>query len=296
MSAIPHEQAAPGGLKGLVESERFQRFILGLIILNAITLGVDTLPGAQAAMGGFLEMVDHVVVTVFAIELALRLVAYRASFFKSGWNWFDLLVVCASLVPAAGAFSVLRLVRVIRLARLISMIPAMRVVVESLLHALPGIASVGMLLGLIMYVSAVLCVKLFGQVVPELFGHMGVALFSLLAVMTMDGWPEVAKPVMKFYPWAWVFFIGYLVMTTFTVMNLFVGVVVSGMEDRIAAQKEVRQRELEEELARQEAEKGELDSVLPLPSDPALLAEVKSLRAEMAELRSALRARNQAGL
>lgn len=295
MSAIPQEAAPRGGLVNLVESERFQRFILGLILLNAITLGIDTLPGVQASFGGVLDFIDQVVVAVFALEVVVRIVAYRSSFFKSGWNWFDLLVVAASLVPAAGAFSVLRLVRVIRLARLVSMIPAMRVVVESLLKALPGIGSVGLLLGLIMYVSAVLGVKLFGHVTPELFGHLGTALFSLLSVMTMDGWPEVAKPVMKHYPWSWTFFIGYLILTTFTVMNLFVGVVVSGMEDRIAAEKEARAKALEEELARQEADKNALESVPSLPSDPALLAEVRSLRAEIADLHAALRQQSKAG-
>lgn len=150
-----------------VESARVQRFIAGLILFNAIILGLETVPAVMAQAGSLLMALDTAILAVFVVELAVKLASQRAAFFRSGWNWFDLIVVGIALVPSAGPLSVLRSLRVLRVLRLLSVVPSMRNVIEALLKALPGLGSVGALIFLIFYVGAVLTTKLFGATFPD---------------------------------------------------------------------------------------------------------------------------------
>jgi len=153
----------------------------------------------------------------------------------------------------------------------------LRRVVAGLLAALPGMGSIVFLIGLIYYVFAIMATKLFGDDNPNLFGTLGDSLFTLFTVMTLEGWTnDVAKPVMQNHPYAWVFFVVYIVITTFMVLNLFIGVVVNAMQEE--ASKEIAgEREVEREIIQEEA--------------APILAEVKSLRTEVAELRDELAGR-----
>ena len=217
----------------LIESAWFERSITALILLNAVTLGIETSPVVTARLGDLLNGFDRLVLAVFLVELLLRCFAHRGQFFRDPWRVFDLLVVGIAMVPAGSAFTVLRSLRVLRVLRLVSLVPSMRGVVGALLKALPGMASIIGLMGLVLYVSAVMATKLFGAISPELFGNLGASLFTLFQVMTVEGWPDIARGVMAQSPHAWVFFVVYLLIATFMVLNLFIAVVVNAMQSQV---------------------------------------------------------------
>jgi voltage-gated sodium channel len=242
---------APTGWRGrlaeFVEAPRIQQFIIALIIINAITLGLETFPQITNRLGAALNALDAAMLTIFVIELALKLVGHGLRFFRSGWNLFDLVVVGIALLPATGGLSVLRALRVLRVLRLISAIPKMRFVVESLARSLPGLGSIGLLLGVFFYVFSVMATKLFGHEFPQWFGTLYGSMFSLFQIMTLEGWAEIAREIMATYPAAWLFFLTFILLATFTVLNLFIAVIVNAMQepstpvahDRVATAKDV---------------------------------------------------------
>ncbi len=216
----------------LVESARVRNFILAVIVLNAIVLGFETSETAMAAAGPLLVALDTACLAVFVVEIGAKLWAFRWRFFSSGWNVFDFLVVGVALVPATGAFSVLRAMRVLRVLRAISIVPSLRRVVEGLVNALPGMASVFALMSLIFYIAAVMATKLFGTAFDDWFGNIGRSAYSLFQIMTLESWSMgIVRPVMEVYPWAWAFFVPFILVTTFAVVNLVVGLVVNSMQE-----------------------------------------------------------------
>jgi voltage-gated sodium channel len=238
--------------RSLVEGSRFDQAIIVLICANAISLGLETSPTIVAQIGGLLQAFDNAVLGVFVIELLLRVFVYRSRFLHDPWRVFDLIVVLIALMPSSGAFSVLRALRVLRVLRLVSLVPSMRGVVSALLKALPGMASIIGLMTLVLYVSAVMATKLFGAISPEFFGSLGASLFTLFQVMTVEGWPDIARGVMARSPYAWIFFVAYLLIATFMVLNLFIAVVVNAMQSRITEdlkdEGEVRTRAILDEV------------------------------------------------
>jgi voltage-gated sodium channel len=235
MSTNTDEAAPPSALRRLLESKRFQYFIVAVIVLNAITLGLETYPDIMARHAGLLHGLDRVALAIFTVEIAMKLTAYRLRFFRDPWNVFDFIIVAVALIPASGPFAVLRAMRILRALRLISMIKSMRRVVAALLSALPGMGSIATLLALVMYVASVMGTKLFAEVSPVYFGSLGKTLFTLFQVMTMEGWADIARDIMETKPWAWVFFLGFILVSTFTVLNLFIAVVVNAMQETVAA-------------------------------------------------------------
>jgi voltage-gated sodium channel len=217
----------------LIEDVRFEKGMTALIVANAITLGLETSPAVVARLGGVLQTIDRTVLGVFVVELLSRAFVYRSRFFHDPWRVFDFAVVGIALMPASGAFSVLRALRVLRVLRLVSLVPSMRGVVSALLTAVPGMASIVGLMALVLYVSAVLATNLFGVVAPEFFGNLGASLFTLFQVMTVEGWPDIARSVMAQSPYAWMFFVAYLLIATFMVLNLFIAVVVNAMQSQV---------------------------------------------------------------
>jgi voltage-gated sodium channel len=225
----------------------------------------------MATSGPLLEFIDHVLLAIFVAELAARIIVHRLAFFRDPWSVFDFVVVSIALVPASENFTVLRALRVLRVLRLITAIPSLKRVVAGLLASLPGMGSILFLIGLIYYVFGVIGTKLFGLTNPELFGTLGRTLYTLFTVMTLEGWTnDVAKPVMTNHPYAWIYFVTFIVFTTFMVLNLFIGVVVNAMQSE-AQKSESAEREAERVMIHEE-------------STP-ILKEVKNLRAEFAELR-----------
>jgi voltage-gated sodium channel len=261
--------------RALVDRQRFQLVVMGVIVFNAVTLGLETSPDLMTRIGGALHLIDRVVVAFFVVELGLRLFAYGWRYFRDPWNVFDFVIVTIALLPVTGEFAVLRALRILRALRLISVVPSMRRVVAGLLAALPGMGSIAALLALIIYVAAVIATKLYSTVAPEYFGDFPTTLFTLFQTMTGEAWSDVARTVMAQEPWAWVFFVVYILISSFMVLNLFIAVVVSAMEGQVMA--EARAEEAEHAAEEQAANR-------------AILDEVRALRVELAELRAESRA------
>ena len=214
-----------------VESPRVQHFIVAVILVNAVILGFETSRGAMAAAGTLLVVADKLCLAVFCVEIGARLLAYRWAFWRSGWNIFDFAVVAVALVPGAGPWAVLRSLRVLRVMRLLTVVPSLRKVVAAFLHAIPGLGGVLLLMSVFLYTSAVLAVNLFGEKFPQWFGSLGGSLFSLFQILTLEGWADMAREIMAVYPWAPLFFIPFIIIATFTVLNLFIGIIVSTMQE-----------------------------------------------------------------
>lgn len=214
-----------------VESKRVQNFIIGLIVINAIILGMETSPTIMAHIGPQLLALDKLILGVFVVEIGLKLIGQGPSFFRRGWNIFDFVVVGIALVPASGPLAILRALRVLRVLRLLSMLPRLRFVVEALLHSLPGIGSIALLMVVIYYVAAVMATGLFGASHPEWFGSIGHSMYTLFQIMTLESWSMgIVRPVMEDYPYAWMFFIPFILIATFTVLNLFIAIIVDAMQ------------------------------------------------------------------
>ena len=218
------------GAARLVLSSGFQRFVIGLILLNAVTLGLETSASVTEAAGGALQVLDQALLWIFTAELLLLIYAFRARFFRDPWGLFDLVVVTIAWVPASGPLAVLRALRVLRVLRLISVVPSLRRVVEAMLAALPGMGSIVLLMSLIFYVFAVMATKLFGEGMAEQFGTLGASLFTLFQLMTLDDWANIVKPAMELQPYALLFFMPFIVVSTFVVLNLFIGVIVDSIQ------------------------------------------------------------------
>ncbi len=224
--------AAPSRLTTLVTSSGFQNTVLAVILFNAVILGIETSNSAMAAAGPLILFLDRACLAFFVMELALKLIVFRTRFFRDGWNVFDFAIVGISLLPAAQGLAVLRALRILRLLRVISVAPKLRRVVEALLNALPGMGSVFLLTGLIFYIAAVMATKLFGAAFPDWFGTLGRSGYSLFQIMTLESWSMgIVRPVMDVYPMAWAFFVPFILVTTFAVVNLVVGLIVNSMQD-----------------------------------------------------------------
>ncbi|WP_407921490.1 ion transporter [Actinomadura soli] len=241
-----------------------------MILINAVTLGLETVPSVLDRYGAVLHAVDRVALAVFVAELAAKIYVQRGRFVREPWNLFDFAVVGISLVPQSGGLSVLRALRVLRTLRLLSVVPSLRRVVSALLGAMPGMASIAVLLALVLYVAAVMATKLFGATNPEYFGSLGASLFTLFQVMTGEAWSEVARAVMEHHPAAWIFFVVFILISTFVVLNLFIAVVVRAMEDD-----DQQQTETITDIVRRARRE----------SDAALLEEITALRVEVRALR-----------
>lgn len=222
-----------GKVAAFVENKSFVRFITALILINAVTIGMETYDGLMASYGRYFHLFDNIVVAIFTIEIALKLYAYRLPFFKVGWNVFDFVIVAVSLMPHSGAFAILRSLRILRLLRLITLVPQMRNVIGALFHAIPGMASVIGILFVIVYVFSVLGSQFFGHADnPALYYHFGDvnnSMYTMFQLMTLDDWTDVANQTMEVYPWAWAYFIPFIIITSFAVLNLFIGVIVDAL-------------------------------------------------------------------
>jgi len=250
MSLPPRNEAKSSlqfAAQQLVEAPRFGKFILTLIILTAIILGLETSKEISAQWGTTLELINNVFLFVFVIELILRMFAWRMRFFKDAWSLFDLIVVGIALVPASGPLAILRALRVLRVLRVISAVPSMRRVVTTLLGALPGLGAIAVLLSLIYYVFAVIATKIFGDAFPDWFGTLGQSFYTLFQVMTLESWSMgISRPVMEEFPYAWIFFIPFILIATFTMLNLFIAIIVNAMQSFNDAEHAAEKREQEE--------------------------------------------------
>jgi voltage-gated sodium channel len=220
-----------GRLADWLERPVVRNTIIGVILFNAVILGLETSPTIMAAAGPLILTLDRICLSIFVVELVLKLVALGPRFFRSGWNIFDFVIVGIALIPAGQGLSVLRALRILRVLRIISVVPSLRRVVEGLLTALPGMGSVFLLMSIIFYIGAVMATKLFGASFPDWFGSIGASLYTLFQIMTLESWSMgIVRPVLEIYPYAWLFFVPFIMVTTFAVVNLLVGLVVNSMQ------------------------------------------------------------------
>lgn len=294
-------------LDAWVHSREVQNLVMAVILVNSVTIGLETAVAHGTQAHRVLVVLDHAALVIFVVEIVIKLLAIGpVRFFSRGWNVFDFVVVAIALVPGAGPLSVLRTLRVLRLLRVIKFMPSLRRVVESLLMSLPGISAIGVLMAMIFYVSAVMATAMFGQAFPEWFGSMGRSLYTLFQVMTLESWSNgIVRPVMEHSPWAWLFFVPFILVSAFTMLNLFVAVIVDTMSSLTPAgpaapgtapanegasieQTQPRSPATPTTASAQAAPVTSASSTED-PSPDALLAEVRALREEIVSLRAALR-------
>ena len=219
-------------LAELLDRPLVRNAIIGVILFNAVILGLETSAPVMAVAGPLILALDKACLAIFVVEIALKLIAHRGRFFLSGWNLFDFAIVGVALVPGAQTFSVLRALRILRVLRVISAAPRLRRVVEGFITALPGMGSVFLLMAIIFYIGAVMATKLFSASFPQWFGTLGQSAYSLFQIMTLESWSMgIVRPVMETYPYAWAFFVPFIMITTFAVVNLLVGLIVNSMQE-----------------------------------------------------------------
>jgi voltage-gated sodium channel len=263
-------------MRAWVENSRVQNVIIALILINAVLLGLETWPAAMGIAGGLIIALDQAILGIFVIELLARIHTYRAAFWRDPWSIFDFCVVAIALIPASGPFAVLRALRVLRVLRLLTMVPSMRRVVGALLAAIPGLGSIALVLLIIYYVFAVIATNLFATSHPEWFGSIGRSLYTLFQIMTLESWSMgIARPVMENFPYAWIFFVLFILVATFTMLNLFIAIIVNAMQ----SYSEAEQQGAREALAAAHEQIG---------SD--LHTELRSLRNEISEVKALLTA------
>ncbi len=253
----------------LVESTTFQWSIIAVILVNAAVLGLEVSPGWMDRHGDTTHAVGQVTVGVFVVEIALRIFAHGRSFFKGAWNIFDLVVVAIALVPGGGSYSVFRVLRVLRVLRLLSTVRSMRRVVAAMVATIPGMASIAALLGMLLYIASVVATQVFADTDPEHFGSLAESLRSMFQITTGDDWAAVVRPVTDAHPAAYLFFVGYIVLATYIVLNLFIAVAVEALE-----------RETDEDL-------DELEETMD-HSTTTILASLEELKGQVTALEARL--------
>jgi len=266
----PSSSLAPGfrqRLAGFLDRTAVRNFILGVILFNAVILGLETSKLAMAYAGPLILALDAICLGIFVVEIVLKLIAHGSRFFRNGWNIFDFVIVAISLVPASQGLSVLRALRILRLLRVLSVAPSLRRVVEGLVNALPGMGSVFLLMALIFYIGSVMATKLFGASFPEWFGSLPKSGYSLFQVMTLESWSMgIVRPVMEIYPYAWMFFVPFIMVTTFAVVNLLVGLIVNSMQDAHHAESSEKTDNYRDEVTTRLAE---IERLLKARDDPS---------------------------
>jgi voltage-gated sodium channel len=266
-------------LHAFIEHRLIQRGIITLILINALLLGLETSASVMAKAGDIIILLDKFILAIFVIEIIIRLYVHRLAFWRDPWSLFDFTVVTIALIPASGPFAVVRALRVLRVLRLLTMVPSMRRVVGALLAAIPGLSSIGLVLLILYYVFAVIATNLYASAYPEWFGTIGRSFYTLFQIMTLESWSMgIVRPVMEHYPYAWTFFVPFILVATFTMLNLFIAIIVNAMQ----SYSEIEQQERAEALQKTQEH---------IESD--LHQEMRKLRAEIGELKQMLEGRQQ---
>jgi len=248
-----NEAVEPSSLRRAVgdwiEGPGPRRVIIALILVNAVILGLETSPSLMARFGPWLTGANQAILAVFVLEIVLKLFAFGPRFFRSGWNVFDFLVVGISLVPASGPLDILRAFRIMRVLRLFSQVPKLRHIIESLLRALPGMGWTAALLLLVFYIFAVMGTMLFGQQFPEYWGSIGASLYTLFQIMTLESWSSaIARPMLEQMPLAWLYFVPFILVSSFMILNLFIAIIVTATQAVHADEEALQRQALLDEL------------------------------------------------
>lgn len=234
-------------LRELLERPTTQNAIIVLISFNSIIIGLETSPSVMSNYGYIIDQIDLIILGIFILEMLIKVYAYGFRFFKSPWNLFDTSVILISVLPAAGSFAVFRALRILRTLRLLKNVPKLKIIIESLLHAVPSIGWIMILLMIIFYVFAVIGINLFGEEYPAFFGSFGESMFTLFQIMTLESWSSgIARPILESNPLAAVYFVIFILIATYTTLNIFIAIVVNTMNelnhaDLLREEKEIQQ-------------------------------------------------------
>lgn len=255
----------------LVNHPYFTGTVMGFILINAVIVGLETYPGLYNPYTQWFHLADRFLLWLFTVEIILRLISTKPTldYFKDAWNVFDFVIVVGGHIFVGAHFiTVLRILRVLRVLRAISVLPSLRKIVNALLITIPALGNIMLLMGLLFYIFAVIGTMLFAKHEPEFFGSLHLTLLTLFQVVTLESWASgVMRPLLLSVPWAWTYFIAFILVGTFVIFNLFVGVIVSNVE--------------KVELIEQQENKA-----LAGPEPPSQTEiELASLRSEIAELK-----------
>jgi voltage-gated sodium channel len=246
-------------LEQIVDSDRFQLFIGTIIILNALVLGLTTYEWIDVDYGGTLFLFNEVFYVIFVGELLLRIASYFPrpwNFFRSGWNVFDFIVIGAVLIPQVREQStILRLLRLARIVRLVRFLPDAGVLIRTITRATPAVASMAVLTILILFIYGIVGWSLFGEEIPEQWGNVGTAMLTLFVLLTLENFPQYLADAQQVSPFATLFFLTYVLLAAFVVVNLLIGIVLSAMD-------RAREEEAEEERRANANQMGDLISRL----------------------------------
>lgn len=219
----------------ITENLNFQRFIIAVIVFNGAIVGMETYPGIMARWEELLEAANRLCLAIFTVEIALRILAHGRRpwrFFTDGWNVFDFVIVAAAYLPGlAEQSTLLRLIRLLRVLRLLSTLPSLQMMVAALVHSIPRIGQMALMASLLFYIYAVAGTSLFGDHDPEHWGSLHVALLSLFRTLTLEDWTDLMYTAMEAYPWAWLFFVSFVLLATFIIFNMLIGIILNSMEE-----------------------------------------------------------------
>ena len=256
--------------ESIVNKPIFTNFIIAIILFNAIIVGLETYPVIYLPYREWFYFTERIFLWIFTIEIVLRIIAIRPwyTFFTNSWNNFDFIIVASSLLFAGAYFiSVLRILRVLRVLRAISVVPSLQRLVNALLSTIPSLGNIMLLMGLIFYIFGVLGTILFSQISPVYFGSLHLSLLTLFQVVTLESWASaVMRPINVIAPWAWMYFVSFILVGTFVIINLFVGVIVNNVQEANCTEED-----------HQEKNKKEIT-----------IEEIKKLREEISELKTLL--------
>jgi voltage-gated sodium channel len=273
----------------IAESAAFQNAILGVILLNAVVLGLQTYDGIDRDYGDVLDLLNEVFLAVFVVELAIRIAAHGRrpqDFFRRGWNVFDFLIIAAAFAPGVRENStILRLVRLLRVVRVASVLPDLRVFITAFFHSIPAISSLAVMTTMLLFVYGMVGWMLFDDELPGRWGDIGTAVLTLFTALTIENWPDLMYDGMKVHSWSWVYFVSYVLIAAFLLINMLLAVVISSIEEAreiVAAREAAERASAVSEEARSDDE------------EQRLTEAIASIRSALVELEGQVRARQRA--
>ena len=237
----------------IADSSRFQLFILGVILANAVVLGLETYDSIAREAGDTLSTLNDVFLAIFVLEIAIRIAAHGSrpqDYFKNGWNLFDFVVIGGAFLPGLrGDATALRVLRLLQIVRVVSIFPDLRFLIRGMVRSLPPIGSMAMLTSLLIYIYGILGWIFFADSDPEHWGDIGEAMLSLFIVLTLESWPDIMGAVIETHPWAWLYFISYVLIASFLLINMVIAILINSLEEVQAMEA------IEKRLARRRAER-----------------------------------------